>query len=138
MKTHQQSETPQAFVLVEWPKDPTKEHPKHYYLHLHFNSFGREQKLTGISHAAVKNLPHRMAYVYREVDKEHLTVTVTNRDDYKHLVEKTKKFANDNNISNLQWNNKETWKMTEAVPTNLIRSRTDMIRIGTDILSYNN
>ena len=132
LKTHKLG-TPQAFVLVEWPKNPTKEHPKHYYyLHLHFSGFNaRRQKLTGINHVtAVQKLSHMECMYVEQNDKATLKVNDNNRGEYRDLVQKTKEFAIKNKLN---WNDKP-WNMTKAVPTNLIRSRTDM-RIGTDLSS---
>ena len=112
------NDSPLAFFLIEWEK-------KKYHIHLHFDNF-KYMRLTGITHVDVAN---GTKYPCTE-DRKDTKICITKNDMsawYKYvdrnqtqIVDHFKKFAK---AHKMEWNNKSSWNMNEALPDDLIRSR---------------
>ena len=125
LKHMRKNGSPLAFFLIEWES-------KKYHIHLHFNGFRPgDMQLTGISHVDVTDSTSDSKWQcqYTEDPKDNKKY-INSKDDHdawhKHvqpnkasLVGYFKKFA-DNHV---KWDDENSWYMSKALPTDLIRSR---------------
>ena len=137
LKHMQENDTPLALFLIEWRKKGWRKKKK-YFLHLHFDNF-RNLNLTRINHFDVTYNQNRYKYIEVADTREKIRRQDRAWNDYVEpnksaMIEQLKTFAQCKLAKDLKnfpliaqrhtaWADEESWRMREALPRNLIQSR---------------